>query len=173
MPCELCVANSGILAVFFPSFASAALARSSHSVCADERISQVHEAASLLGKSKEECGPLRSPKSCQADKRKTAQTKQTQKRTKHPKKSAPIKRQLRWGRQLCANELRDLAKQQKNTTRHHGKIMRRCPKQSTQQRRNPGSPLPGSQRSHWEALRAWDIFAIRSGHALNWGATHR
>ena len=85
---------------FFPSFASAAFARSSHSVCAGERISQVHEAASLLGESKEECGPLRSPKSCQADKRKTAQTKQTQKQTKHPKKSAPIKRQLRWGRQL-------------------------------------------------------------------------
>ena len=68
--------------------------------CADERISQVHEAASLLGKSKKKCGPLRSPKSCQADKRKTAQTKQTQKQTKHPEKSAPIKSQLRWGRQL-------------------------------------------------------------------------
>ena len=67
---------------------------------------------------------------------------------------------------LCANELRDLAKQQKNTTRHHGKILRRCPKQSTQQRRNPGSPLPGSRRSHWEALRAWDIFAIRA--VIHW-----
>ena len=54
---------------FFPSFASAAFARSSHSICAGERISQLHEAASLLGESKEECGPLRSPKSCQADKR--------------------------------------------------------------------------------------------------------
>ena len=81
-------ATSGtVKSAFLPS---AAFARSSHSICAGERISQLHEAASLIGETKEECEPSRSPMSCQADKRKTAQTKQTQKQTEHPKKSAPI-----------------------------------------------------------------------------------
>ena len=69
--------------------------------------------------------------------------KQNTRRNRHRSKDSSV-----GAGNLCANELRDLAKQQKNTTRHHGKILRRCPKQSTQQRRNPGSPLPESRRSH-------------------------
>ena len=69
--------------------------------------------------------------------------KQNTRRNRHRSKDSSV-----GAGNLCANELRDLAKQQKNTTEHHGKIVRRCPKQSTQQRRNPGSPLPGSRRLH-------------------------
>ena len=72
---------------------------------------------------------------------KTAKTKQktttkTHKRPREDWQDAPK------GQAACANELRDLAQKQRPNNRTQGKILRRCQaKQTTQQRRNPGSPL--------------------------------
>ena len=133
---------------FFPSFASAALARSSHSVVLMNELAKCMKQRPSLRSQKRSADhyavrSLVRPISEKQHKPNKPKSEQNTQRNRHRSKDSSV-----GAGNLCANELRDLAKQQKNTTRHHGKILRRCPKQSTQQRRNPGSPLPGSRRSH-------------------------
>ena len=117
--------------------------------CADERIIQMHILCPSLGSRKWSADhyavrSLVRPKRQETQKQsKTTKTKPTK-----PGDRCTDKDSSNRAGNLCANELRDLAQKQRNNTRPHSKILRRCPaKQSTQQRRNPGSPLPGSRRS--------------------------
>ena len=85
-------------------------------------------------------------------KTKTKQNKQNQqKQTKQPTKASKEsadKTAPKDNSSWCAGELKDLAHERQHT-RPQSKILRRCPaKHIIQQHRNPGSPLPGSRRSH-------------------------
>ena len=124
--------------------------------CADERIKQMQLLCPALGSRKwsEDHYAVQSlvgPK--KQEKPRSNKAKNTPKQTK-PTKQQNQKREP-WpdnsnGVADDASELRDLAQKQTQNTRS-----KRCPaKQSTQQRRNPGSPLPGSRRSRREALQA-------------------
>ena len=101
--------------VFFPSFASAALARSSHSVCADERISQCMKQRPSLGSQKRSAdhyavqSPYRGRNEAKQNK---SQTKKQQNR-QNP--ATPIKGQLRRGRQLMCQWIKKILQSNKQT----------------------------------------------------------
>ena len=121
---------------------------------------------------KKERGPLRSPESNPGCKRKMGkpnkkQNKRTKTKTK-PNKTNP-KSTTRKGTRNTPFDGRALSKKAasvpmnsrkilqkaKQPTRHHRKITVKVQKHNTdQQCRNPGSPQPGSRRSHCEAQRA-------------------
>ena len=121
---------------------------------ADERIIQMHIQCPSLGSRKWSADhyavrSLVSPKRQETqNQNKTAKTKTKNNNEKPQKTAGGLTRRSKGAGSLCANELRDLAQKQRSSNRTQGKILRRCQaKQTTQQRRNPGSPLPGSRRS--------------------------
>ena len=141
------------LEFFFPSCASVALARSSHIVVLSERITQVHTLYPSLGVRKwskdHSVRSLVSPhKEADNENNKTSKPHKTQ-TNNHKSAKKELTRRLQSTAASSACELKDLAHETKKKTRPQRKILRRCPaKHITQQRRNPGSPLPGSRRSH-------------------------
>ena len=115
---------------FFPSFASAALARSSHNVVLMNELSKCMKQRPSLGSRKRSADhyavrSLVRPVSKKQDK--TKKPKSPQK----PSENGTDQDSSNGAGNLCANELRDLAQQQKNTTRQLGKILRRCPQHNT------------------------------------------
>ena len=148
--------------IFFPSCTSVALARSSHIVVLMNELYRcscyvphwgVKSGVRTITHSKVGSGPKENKSKQQQSKnhKKTRKTKTSQKqnRKESPDQTTPM------GWQMMPLNYEILHGNKTQTTRSQSKIMRRCPaKQSTQQRRNPGSPLPGSRRSRREALQA-------------------
>ena len=130
-----------------------ALARSSHIVVLSERITQVHTLYPSLGVRKwsiyKSARSLVSPHEETETKQKTSKTHKANKKPTKASKERTDKTAPKSHSSWCAGELNDLAHERKRNPRPRSKILRRCPaKHITQQRRNPGSPLPGSRRSH-------------------------
>ena len=138
--------------LFSPSCASVALARSSHIVVLMNELYRcscyvphwgVKSGVRTITQSKVGSGPKENKSKQQQSKNhtKTQKTKTSQKqnRKESPDQTSPM------GWQMMPLNYEILHGNKTQTTRSQSKIMRRCPaKQSTQQRRNPGSPLPGS-----------------------------
>ena len=148
------------LAIFFPSCASVALARSSHIVVLMNELSRcncnvplwgVESGVGTITQSEVKSGPNH------RENQKTTKAKTTQKpKTNQTTKTAKgaLTSQLQRGWQIMPLNC-EILHRNKHKTPEQSKILRRCPaKQSTQQRQNPGSPLPGSRRSRREALQA-------------------
>ena len=128
---------------------------------ADERITQMHSLYPSLGVQK---WSKITTKWCQFQNEKPTKTQQkTNTHNPHPKQhqtktkrkrehgmTAPKSNGIKcfWISRSCTKTTRQQTKRQKR------KITRRCSaKHIDQQCRNPGSPLPGSRRSHWGAFR--------------------
>ena len=145
---------------FFPSCASVALARSSHLVVLMKELRKCIHCASLGVQKWSKI----TTKWCQFQNEKPTKTQQkTNTHNPHPKQHQTKTKRKRehgmtapksngiscfWISRSCTKTSRQ------QTKRQQLKITRRCSaKHIDQQCRNPGSPLPGSRRSHWGAFR--------------------
>ena len=128
--------------IFFPSFAFSALARSSHSICASERINCCISQRPHWGV-KRERGPLRSPESTPGCKRNQQHKPKQSTKTKTNQKRKPLGSvdMLRQDRQLLCRLIQERScRKQYQPARHHSKIPVKMQKRRTdQQCRNPGS----------------------------------
>ena len=108
---------------------------------------------SSLGCKQRTKGQNNRPKTDKTSKKQTHNTKKNKPTNKKHKTPRNIGRALSKEGSLCADELKkDLQKAITQPTSHHSKIALKVQKQTTdQQCRNPGSPQPGSRRSHCEA----------------------
>ena len=124
-------AGISALLAWFPFFFSVLRLCGSRQVvahcCADERIIQMHILCPSLGSRKWSADhyavrslvrPIREETQKQS---KTTKTKPTK-----PSERSTDKDSSNGAGNLCANELRDLARKQKTNTRPHSKILRRC-----------------------------------------------
>ena len=160
--------------LFFPSSAFSALARSSHNVCANERLKHCMNQHPSLGSQKRSADlyAVRNPhRGANEDK-----TKKTPNKTQNKKGPVtPCKNELRRSRQLMCQWIKeDLAKKQKPTNqtsqqdRSEGVGNNPISSAETQ---DPPSQDPGDRTEkpygHEASSLAW------SSHALNWEATQR